>query len=377
MQASEAAVAPGVLRPPASPPALNRWHAPALDHVRAFAALLVLAFHLHLKFPAIPVLASSELLALLRQGYVGVSLFLTLSGFLFMHLALERGAPRNYWHFMRNRFLRVAPLFIVVYVLAVSIHRDLFRPGDLAYLFITNIGKPPTSEHFVTGPAWSISLELAFYLIFPLLVRFVLQGGLSYLIRLSVLLLVFKAVAFVVSDSGKLVMYSTLIGRLDQFLIGMGVALLTFRSRVLSLSVWRLGLAITIAALLAYGIWLERHAPFLGTGNPWQWILLPTLEACLFGSLIACSLRARLPLWRWLDGGLCWVALVSYSLYLMHPLPIVLVEHLRQRAGLLRGDGWAALVCTVLALGLSALSYHTIEAPFLKLKTRPQSSADD
>lgn len=356
-------------------PALNRWHAPALDHVRALAALLVLAFHLQLRFPAIPVLATSELLALLRQGYVGVSLFLTLSGFLFMHLALERGAPRDYWQFLRNRLLRVAPLFIVVYVLAISIHRELFRPGDLVYLLITNIGKPPTSEHFVTGPAWSISLELAFYLIFPLLVRFVLQGGLTYLIRLTALLLVFKVVAFVVSDAGKLVMYSTLIGRLDQFLIGMAAALLTFRSRRLPRAVWRLALTATIASLLGYGVWLERHAAYPSSGNPWQWILLPSLEALLFASLIACSLRARLPVWRWLDAGLCWIALISYSLYLLHPLPIVLVESLRQRGGVRLGDGWAALLCTVLALALSALSYHTIEAPFLQLKTRAQPSA--
>lgn len=128
-----------------------------LDHVRAIAALLVLAFHLTLVFPGIPLLNSFWGLALLRQGYVGVSLFLSLSGFLFMRLALERGLPEDVMGFFRKRLLRVAPLFIVVYVLAVSIHRDAFRPGDLGYLLITNIGQPPTSESFATGPAWSIS----------------------------------------------------------------------------------------------------------------------------------------------------------------------------------------------------------------------------
>lgn len=347
-------------------------HVQVLDHVRAIAALLVLAFHLTLQFPAIPLLASAAGLALLRQGYVGVSLFLALSGFLFMRLALERGLPTDALAFLRNRLLRVAPLFMVVFVFAISIHRDAFRPADIGYLLITNIGKPPTSEHFATGTAWSISLELAFYLIFPFLARFALEGGLVYLGRLILLCLVFKLAAFGLAESGKLVMYSTLIGRMDQFLIGMGAAILSLRwGARWGVRRWRLALAAVIAVLLVYGIWLERHAPYGSAANEWVWILIPSIEGLLFSALILCCLQAQLRPWPWLDRSLSWVALVSYSLYLLHPLAIVLVRRLVERGLLPWPDGAAAALAAALALLLACLSYHTIESPFLRLKSRP------
>ena len=346
-----------------------------LDHVRAIAALLVLAFHLTLVFPGIPLLNSFWGLALLRQGYVGVSLFLSLSGFLFMRLALERGLPEDVMGFFRKRLLRVAPLFIVVYVLAVSIHRDAFRPGDLGYLLITNIGQPPTSESFATGPAWSISLELAFYVIFPFLARFALEGGLAYLGRLILLGLVFKLAAFGLSESGKLVMYSTLIGRMDQFLLGMGAAILSFQWRLKGgVLRWRLALGGVIAGLLGYGVWLESHAPYGSPANEWVWILIPSIEGVLFSALILCSLEARMRPWRWLDRCLCWIALVSYSLYLLHPLAILFVKRLVERGLLPWPDGVAGVAATALALLLACLSYHTIESPFLQLKGRPPSA---
>lgn len=361
--------------PESGQPTLAIQHMPVLDHVRALAALLVLAFHLRLHFPGIPLLSSAWVLALLRQGYVGVSLFLALSGFLFMRLALERGVPQDALGFLRNRMLRVAPLFIVVYVLAVSINRDAFRPGDLGYVLITNIGKPPTSENFATGTAWSISLELAFYVIFPFLARFVLEGGLGYLARLILLCLVFKLAAFGLSASGKLVMYSTLIGRMDQFLLGMGAAILSFRWRHHGgVRRWRLALIGVIAGLLAYGAWLEAHAPYPSPANEWEWVLIPSVEGLLFSALILCSLQARIRTWGWLDRALCWVALVSYSLYLLHPLAILLVKGLIER-GLLRwSDGVAGAAAAILALLLACLSYHTIESPFLRLKRRPSTA---
>ena len=339
------------------------------------AALLVLAFHLFLQFPGIPLLGTAWGFALLRQGYVGVSLFLVLSGFLFMRLALERGRPDDAAAFLRNRLLRVAPLFIVVYVLAVSIHRDAFRPADLGYLLITNIGKPPTSDSFATGTAWSISLELAFYIIFPFLVRFALEGGLLYLGRLILLCLVFKLAAFGLSESGKLVMYSTLIGRMDQFLLGMGAAMLSFRWRHNpDVRLWRLALGSVIIGLLAYGVWLETHAAYTSPANEWIWILIPSIEGLLFSALILCSLQSRLRTWRWLDRCLCWIALVSYSLYLLHPLAILFVKKLVERGLLHWSDGLAAAVAVALAMLLACLSYHTIESPFLRLKRRVHSS---
>ncbi|MDC0303355.1 acyltransferase family protein, partial [bacterium] len=202
-------------------PTLSERQDKSLDYLRAAAALLVVGFHSCIVFPGLPLISDWAVLAIIRQGYIGVSLFLVLSGFLFMKLGLERGLPHNLGNFYINRLLRVGPLFLVIFTLATAIGRNNFEPGDLIYLFITNIGSPPTSDQFITGTAWSVSLELAFYWIFPYLGRFTRSGGIKYLANLIFLILFLKIAVFVSSDNFQLTMYSTLIGRIDQFFFGM------------------------------------------------------------------------------------------------------------------------------------------------------------
>ena len=137
-------------------PTLSERQDKSLDYLRAAAALLVVGFHSCIVFPGLPLISDWAVLAIIRQGYIGVSLFLVLSGFLFMKLGLERGLPHNLGNFYINRLLRVGPLFLVIFTLATAIGRNNFEPGDLIYLFITNIGSPPTSDQFITGTAWSV-----------------------------------------------------------------------------------------------------------------------------------------------------------------------------------------------------------------------------
>src|SRR5258706_9600151 len=91
-------------------------HWVALDHVRALAAFMVFTWHfLHytvgypVKFGAQP---SIFPLALLDEGHTGVSLFMTLSGYLFAKIL--DGKAVHYAPFFWNRLLRLAPLLLVV-----------------------------------------------------------------------------------------------------------------------------------------------------------------------------------------------------------------------------------------------------------------------
>ncbi len=83
-----------------------------LDHVRAAAVFLVYCWHfvhVHVPFETVP---DFFFLSLLEEGYAGVALFMTLSGYLFAKIMDGRSidlAP-----FYRNRFLRLVPLLAVV-----------------------------------------------------------------------------------------------------------------------------------------------------------------------------------------------------------------------------------------------------------------------
>ena len=92
----------------------NIAYVPALDHIRAYAALLALFYHgLQLfwhqaaygsLFDATHWLATGNpLLALLVEGHTAVALFMVLSGFIFTWGA--KGRNIVYRSFIRNRLL--------------------------------------------------------------------------------------------------------------------------------------------------------------------------------------------------------------------------------------------------------------------------------
>ena len=83
----------------------------SLDHVRAIAVFTIFVWHfIHFDNGQ---LASPLVFpfSFFTEGHTGVAIFMTLSGYLFAKLL--DGKRFNYFAFLRNRFLRLAPLLIV------------------------------------------------------------------------------------------------------------------------------------------------------------------------------------------------------------------------------------------------------------------------
>lgn len=139
----------------------------ALDHVRALAAFMVIAWHFtHAATGTpIPFQYTPDLppLALLDEGHTGVALFMTLSGYLFAKLL--QGKRIRYPLFLLNRILRVAPLLVLVIAL-VAVERGVGRAnfGDYA----REIARGAVFPTLPNG-GWSITVEFHFYLLLPLL----------------------------------------------------------------------------------------------------------------------------------------------------------------------------------------------------------------
>lgn len=351
----------------------NLPHIPALDHLRFLAALLVFAFHLfHYYFGQWQPAPYAAWIGLMVEGHTGVALFFVLSGFLFMTMAQQGGVIR-YGPFMRNRFLRIFPLFVFFFVIAISLGREEFRAADVLYLFFSNIGQPPTSRYFITGAAWTISVEFTFYLVFPFLARFALQEGAAYLLRLMALMLLVKIAAYGISAHPTHMFYSTLIGRFDQFLWGMLAAMVWQRRQA-----WlqRHGRKLLPAALLViWGVtaWMARHASYF---SPQQhqpaWVIWGSIEALAWAFVVLAYLGARIAWPAWLARSLGHGGAWSYSIYLWHALLIFVVHHY---LGVWKPTDSVAINCLVNfcvllppTLLLAALSYHTIERPFLRMR---------
>jgi len=351
----------------------NIAYIPELDHLRFLAALLVFGFHFfHFNVGSWRSYPDQPFLGLITEGHTGVSLFFVLSGFIFMTIALANEEIR-YGAFLRNRVLRIAPLFLLVFIVAVSIGRDRFEATDVLYLLITNIGDAPTSWHFSTGPAWSISVEFAFYLAFPFLALFTKNHGPAYLVKALLLLLIIKLGAYLAADNSRHMLYSTLVGRFDQFLIGMLAAIAYARMRPVLERRAKLffGVAVFLvflgAAIQARWISYLSPEPKQPLGVVWG-----SLEASLWAFVVVTYLAVRLPWPRRVAAGLAKGGEWSFSLYMWHAMIIFIMHELLGPVGATGGLALAVNGICVLAIAIlfASLSFAIIEKPFLNMRGR-------
>lgn len=149
-----------------------------LTSLRFFAALLVLFSHL-IFFERSGNQALSGLYDyVFRQGACGVTFFFILSGFILTH-AYERalndgGIP--VLTYLYRRVVRIFPLHLMVGVafLAYLALRGDLPPSRAVFFNFTLLHSwiaDPLVHYSLNGPSWSLSDELFFYALFPLLVK--------------------------------------------------------------------------------------------------------------------------------------------------------------------------------------------------------------
>ncbi len=166
---------------------------PALDGVRGLACLLVLSWHyVRGQVPAQPGTATAYALRCLDLNWSGVDLFFVLSGFLLGGILLDhREAPNLFRVFYARRACRILPLYFAWLGLFLVL-RFATASGDPAVRGVFDGGSPTIATWaYATflqnvamalgngfGPewlsvTWSLAIEEQFYLILPLVIRFV------------------------------------------------------------------------------------------------------------------------------------------------------------------------------------------------------------
>ncbi|EIP2899074.1 acyltransferase, partial [Escherichia coli] len=153
----------------------------------------------------------------------------------------------DYKTFIFNRIVRIFPLFVLVWITSMSLARGTATFTDaLSILFFSNLQTSPLLTYF--GQTWTIAVELQFYLIFPLLVLFLKKFGIRYIVLLSLFWVCwrFLIVSFFrdsLVSTGMMqthYFYLTMLGRLDQFLIGILFGYFYCNYRSLFTSKWLL-----------------------------------------------------------------------------------------------------------------------------------------
>jgi peptidoglycan/LPS O-acetylase OafA/YrhL len=265
---------------------------PALTGLRIVAALAVYLSHL-----GPPHSAPSVLVSFFSSGYMGVTVFFVLSGFvLSINYFGSFTSPNVHklWDYVVARFARIYPLYIAVLVyIIVRLHAYGEAIGGWwQHVLAIQAWSPTLAQAYnFNGPAWSVSVEVFLYACFPLLVvllgRLDTTRALGIVAGVVVLCMVGLTWWFVATGRGDLPwtdpesahrwLYRTPLTRLGDFTLGILAARLFVRNQ--THRAWKragyplaAGGGIVVLALMAW-------SP--DVFSAWSWDVLYALPAAL------------------------------------------------------------------------------------------------
>lgn len=333
----------------------------ALTGLRAVAALWVFVFHLELRAPLMP---DGPLGNLAGAGAIGMTLFFVLSGYVLVLATRDGLDPRS---FFRARFARLYPLYALAAVLAVPwlIHGmdTVLETALVAVIGVLMLQAwfPNLFGIWNHAASWSLSVEAAFYAVFPA-VRSVLRPLsapllLAIIAGCSALSLVFAGAHHALPDSpGFAFAYANPFFRLPEFVAGVAFGVLALSGLRVSGRLAGGALAALVVAIAATGapgiatLWAAPAIPVIG-------LVLAHLTHSRGGILASEPMR--------------WGGNISYAFYLFQFHVITGLPHL---ASLSAGMFW--IVAFGLTLCLAWAAHTLVERPARSTLTRPPAEVE-
>lgn len=348
---------------------------PDIDGLRAVAVTSVVAYHAGV--PGFP------------GGFVGVDVFLVISGFLITRLLileLERTGTIAFLQFYARRVRRLLPagLLVILATLALAAfalvpiggeQQRLARSAMAASLFWSNVHFlrvtggyfDPKADEMPLLHTWSLSVEEQFYLAWPLLLLILYRSarGRSNL-ALVVLLIAVFTVSFAIclrsTLSGAPHVYSAFYLthlRAWEFALG-GLACVACRAWPAARG--GAALALAGAAAIAASVLLYSEA----TPFPGGYALLPAAGAAAI--ILGCGARPdSWPGKLLASRGFVAIGLLSYSWYLWH-WPLLAIA---RSYALGERDAARDVAIALVALALAALTYRLVERPIRERRVWP------
>jgi peptidoglycan/LPS O-acetylase OafA/YrhL len=208
--------------------------------VRFLAAFYVVLFH-GLPWMQQKYSLPKALLTFFSNGYIAVSLFFILSGFILAYTYEGQIEGRtNRLHFWEARFARIYPVYFLSLFLVFWFERGLALSVRIAVLGMVQAWNPFRIEWAGAWnyPAWSLSVEAFFYLCFPFLLPWMSRRSTRALPWLVTILVTVCVVIHtpvrglgVLVDSSKLASLVPLpLLRIPEFALGMGIGLRLLRN---------------------------------------------------------------------------------------------------------------------------------------------------
>jgi peptidoglycan/LPS O-acetylase OafA/YrhL len=309
------------------------------------------------------------------EGFIGVSFFFILSGFILSLNYDDRLLSRQvtFREFWVARIARVYPLHLATLLIALGLvvegteqWKDFFAdPAASTVMFLTNASLlhafVPIPEYFFSYnvPSWSISDEMFFYFAFPFIIFLFVRN--KVLLRFGWLLFLAVPVVMYYSldNSHHPFMYINPFFRIVDFILG--ITLHQVYKRGFFSGVFKSKVGATFMELLAFGVfgvvfYYHNDVPM---GYRFSWYYWVPMAMIIYsfahqnGYLSAVfSTRA----WVWLGE-------ISFSFYLIHQLTMRHMLTLNGRHHFTGNTYVLAGIMFVVAMVLSYLLHRFIELP--------------
>lgn len=350
--------------------AIANRYCPQLDGLRAVAVGLVMLQH----WIANPLGVAAPL------GFVGVTIFFVLSGYLISGILFEAKARMDATAgarignalktFYARRLLRILPAYYLLAVILVILNAQGVR-GSLAWIvtFTTNLQfmlepPPPSTSHL-----WTLGVEFQYYLAYPLVILACpARHRARILVGMIVAAFATRAalqIAGVPDNDNKYFPLSDFdafaAGGLMahyQRVLGNDRALAPFRAR-------STGILLVIVAAAVTALWWAG-GDVLTLRIVWFRSFVSVISLYCLGIAL---LETRGPVGRLLENpAMTFVGRISYGIYLFHLLATDIGNRLF--ADYLLPRPLLVATCFAITLGLATMSWAVVEQPIARFKRR-------
>lgn len=354
----------------------------SLTSLRFFAAAAVFSYHSTLTVPNMtafrPGAARYPADVFSKFGWIGVSFFFVLSGFVLTWSARPGERPREFW---RRRAVKIYPNHVVTFALAMVLFAAAITPARTAVLnlFLLHSWVPNlTVFNSVNLPSWSLCCEVLFYALFPALLtqvwRIKPERLWAWVIGICAYAIVLPALAYALLPSAPAALGSSIpvtaaqywivhvlpVSRVPEFFLGMVLARIVLSGRWIGIKL----LPATI--LLAAGCLVANVVPFLY--GMYASTLLPV--ALVIGAAATADIRGTVSVLQ----GRTMVRLgeISFAFYMVHGVVLLECRKLLGYTKVWPVPGAVAATATAFAIAVAAafLLHAAVEKPMMKRFSR-------
>lgn len=312
----------------------------------------------------------------IEQGYLGVTFFFVLSGFV---LTWSRSASVSVSTFYTRRFARIWPSHIVALLLAIPVFYSFNPNPDHSWVKSFDAGvlalSVPLAQGWSRDPdilfsgnpaAWTLSCELLFYALHPLImgavVRFQVRGSLLLGAGSVVVAFMYRLACTQDPAAWWAASMPWPIARLPEFVLGIAIAWAVrrgWRPRMQtwpSVGIFLLGIGLISVLPKKFG----EHAA-VAFGSQFTNEIMTVLCGVVILGVTVSSLNGRR---TWLESRpMVTLGVWSYAFYLVHATVIyALVGIVGYAQGLKAGAAWGAVALAAAIAGAYAL-HRWVEHP--------------